>query len=113
MDVVEAAGDFSLHTGRLEYRRLGRCLHFVMEAFEPVPGDGGLEGVVDKPRRRQKLARIRHADECISPDARCAFEMRVAGLCRLRHPAMVSPPFHPACHPSTPSITPRLTTAPP
>src|SRR5260370_12104964 len=83
-----------------------RCLPFVWEAFDRARGVGGSEGVVDKPRRRQKLARIRHADECISPDARCAFEMRVAGLCRPRHPAMVSPAFEPASHPRVRGTTP-------
>src|ERR1700674_846905 len=95
----EAACDLASHAGRLEDRTLHRRLHFAVETFEPIPGDSGLKSVVDETGRRQKLARIRHANKCVAPDSCRAFEMCVAGFCGFRRPAMVGAAFKRACHP--------------
>ena len=95
----EAACDLAFHASRLEDRTLRHRLHFVVETFEPIPGDRGLKGVVDETGRCQKLARIGHANKCVAPDSCRAFEMCIADLCGLRRPAIVGAAFEPACHP--------------
>src|SRR4249920_3254274 len=47
VDVGNAAGDLSGTPGRLDNRTLGRGLDLVVEGLEPLPGDGGLERIVD------------------------------------------------------------------
>src|SRR6267154_2645300 len=48
IDMGEAACDLAFHAARLEDRTLGGRLNLVEKTFEPVPGDGGLKGVVDE-----------------------------------------------------------------
>src|SRR5437016_4444556 len=86
IDMSEAACDLAFHASRFEDRSLRRRLHFVVETFEPIPGDSGLKRVVDETGRCQKLARIWHANKCVPPDSCCAFEMCIAGSCGLRRP---------------------------
>src|SRR5436305_3334568 len=70
-----------------------------MKSFKPIPGDGGLEGIVDEARRRQEFARVGHADKGVAPDPRGAFEMRIGSLCGLRLSAMIGAALERACHP--------------
>src|SRR5690348_15964192 len=69
IDVREAAGDLALLTRRVHNRTLGGRLDLVVKAFESLPGDGGLERIVDEARGRQEFARIGHSDERVAPDA--------------------------------------------
>src|SRR5882757_8995911 len=99
IDMGEAACDLAFQASRLEDRTLRRHLYFVVETFEPIPGDSGLKSVVDETGRRQKLARIGHANKCVAPDSCRAFEMCIAGFCGLRRPAILGAAFERACHP--------------
>src|SRR5260370_7588275 len=85
--MCEAARDLAPRPGGIKDRALRRRLPFVMEVLEPIPGDGGLERVVDDSCRCQKLAGIGHANERIAPHARSTFEMRITGSW-LRHTTM-------------------------
>jgi type F conjugative transfer system protein TrbI len=53
IDMGEAACDLAFQASRFEKRTLRRCLHFVVETFEPIPGGSGLKRVVDETGRCQ------------------------------------------------------------
>src|SRR6516165_6062600 len=81
IDMGEAAGDLARLSRGLANGALGRGFDLVVEAFEALPGDRGLEGVADDRTRHHALARIGHADEGVAPDA-CrtrAMRIRLAG----------------------------------
>ena len=99
IDVGETTGNLALYSGRSEDRALGRRLNLVVEAFEPIPGDGGFKGIVDKTRWRQKLAGIGHANKCVPPNPRRALEMRIAGFGSLGFSAMIAAALERARHP--------------
>jgi len=96
--VCEAARDLSLAAGRLPDGVRGRRLDGVMERFEAIPRDRGLERVVDHAVQDQPLHRVGHADEGVAPHAGRALAMRVRarGLWRT---AVVGAAFERARHP--------------
>ena len=98
IDMGEAARDLARRAGGLQDGALRRRLDGVVERLEPLPGDRGLERIVDDPGGRQKLARIGHADEGVAPQARRAVAMRV-GAARLGDAAMIGAAFQRPLHP--------------
>src|ERR1700731_2574120 len=84
VDVGEAASDFTLHAGRFQNGALGCRFDLVVKVFEPIPGDGSLERIVDEDLGRQKFARLGDAEERLSTDAPRASQMRVPGVRGLR-----------------------------
>ena len=81
-----------LRAGRLDERVLRRLAHGCVERFEPVPGDGGLERVVDDAHRHGQLAPIGHADEGRAP----ALARRLVGMMA---PAVIGHEFDRPLHP--------------
>ena len=67
IDVGEAAGHVAGTAGRLPDRALRRRLDAGVELFEAVPGDRGLEGVVQQAVGDQPLAVVGRADEGLAP----------------------------------------------
>lgn len=55
VDVGEATGDFTLHPGRLQNCAFGCRLDLIVKGFEPIPGDGGLERIVDDSNGRSRI----------------------------------------------------------
>src|SRR5258708_23887756 len=107
VDVGEAASDFTLHAGRFQNGALGCRFDLIVKVFELIPGDGGLERIVDEARGCQKFARIGHANEPAAPDPRRALQMRVAGLGGPPRPALVGAPPPRARPPGPDRLLPR------
>ena len=88
-------------------RVLGRGLDRVVECLEALPGDRGLERVVDHAAQDQPLHRVGHADEGVAPHAGRALAMRV-GAARLRRAAVIGAAFARALHPRLDVVVGRL-----
>jgi hypothetical protein len=53
VDVGEAAGDFTLQASRFQNGALGCRFDLIVKVFELIPGDGGLERIIDEARGSQ------------------------------------------------------------
>src|SRR3984893_11819633 len=108
IDLGAAPGVLAGPAGRVFDRARGRVFDAVVKRLEPVPGDRGLERVVDDGEPDQALDQIGHADEGGAPAAGGAFAMRGHALGRLRRAAIICAAFERALHPRLDRMVARL-----